>query len=111
MSSFGFRRLRDRAEYYSELIGTSTPVYMRRSDCSDEPKRSRQTIPNLYQRFRAVTATAPDYREFSAIIVAQILRELKRYVLSFASHLFSLVYRQGSFVTLIEISNGKRDNG
>jgi len=29
---------------------------------------------------------------------------------SVASHLFSVVYRQGSFVTLIEISHRKRDN-
>ena len=55
-SSFGFRRLRYRAEY-SEFR-TSTPVYTRRSDCVDERKRSRQTISHFFQPFRAMTPTA-----------------------------------------------------
>ena len=56
VTSFGFRKLRDRAEYFE--FRTSTSVYMRRSDCSDEPKRSRQTIAHFFQPFRAMTPTA-----------------------------------------------------
>jgi hypothetical protein len=41
-----------------ELIRALNPVYRRRSDCSDKPKRSRQTIAHFVQPFRAMTPTA-----------------------------------------------------